>query len=118
MFLTDKAFPAQLVKRAFDGCAGKVQLRSDGIDCEPAASFCIGMILQAAIDDYRTVSQTRIVDGIEMVQASSPDLSRKIGLRGKGARSSRDSGCGRSFLATGAGGCFFRMAASSASLSA
>jgi len=57
VFFTDKSFPAQLVKRAFDGCAGKVQLFGDGVDRKPTAAFFVGVVLQTAVDHYRTVSQ-------------------------------------------------------------
>ena len=116
MFFEDEPFTAQIVKRTLDGCAGKVQFRSDRVHCKPAAPFRVGMILQTAVDRNRSVSQTGIVDGIVIVYQSSPGLSLNIGLRGKGARSSRNGGCDRSGrLGTGAG-CFFKMAASSSSL--
>ncbi len=62
MFFANESFPAQLVKCAFDGCAGEMQLRSDGVDREPAAALCICMVLQAAVDYYCTMSQSRVMD--------------------------------------------------------
>jgi hypothetical protein len=86
MLFTYKSFPAQLVKRTFDGCAGKVSLRSNGAHSKPAAALCIGVVLQTAVDNYRTMSQTGIMNRIEIAYKSSPDLSRKSGLRGIEAR--------------------------------
>ena len=116
MFFADESLPAQLVKRAFDGCAGKVQLCGDGVDRKPTAAFCVGVVLQTAVDHHRTVSQPGVMDRMETAYKSSPGLSRKIGRRGSGARSSRNDGCERSLLVGTAGGCFRRMAASSSSL--
>ena len=103
-------------KRAFDGCSRKMQLRSDSVDCEPAAAFCIGVVLQAAVNHYRAMPQPGVMDRMKTAYKSSPGLSRKIGRRGSGGRSSRSGDCGHALLVGTAGGCFRRMAASSSSL--